>query len=293
MIATHTQQTLNTSLSYSFSSSSKSQPQRENESIVGMIENLNTAVPFLLPGRLVTHHPKAGINPLVDAASYLFSVLGKLKQIDTYRQLSKLQSQLMHEIQTFQENSKRHGYNTEYLVVCHYITCATFDDILGNTTWGGQGQWENYGLLTAFNLDKNHQHKFFSILERAMKDPVQYIDLMEFMYICLSFGYKGSYRTTEYNHYQLEQITNNLYKHIRAYRGNINKTLSPTPIKIPKTTTKSTSQGRTSLLTMTIMTACAIMVTFISLGYLMDVVSNESFESIAQINTQFSRHTLA
>jgi len=33
----------------------------------------------LLPSKFITHHPKAGINPLVDAAAYLFSVIGKLK----------------------------------------------------------------------------------------------------------------------------------------------------------------------------------------------------------------------
>lgn len=293
MIATHTHQAPRTNLSIGFSSEFNSNPQRESDPVIGMIESLNITTPFLLPGRIVTHHPKAGVNPLVDAASYLFSVLGKLKQIDTYRQFGKLQKQLIQEIQTFQENSKRHGYSTEYLVVCHYIICATFDDILGNTAWGGQGQWDNVSLLTAFKQDRNHQSKFFSILERALREPTLYIDLMEFIYICLSLGYKGPYRATEHSHFQLEQITNNLYKHIRTYRGNISKALSPMPMKMSKTTTKSSSQGNTSLLTMTIMTACAIMATFISLGYLMDVISNESFETIAQINTQVSHQSLA
>lgn len=242
----------------------------------------------LLPGRIVTHHPTSGINPLVDAASYLFSILGKLKQLNHYQQIDKLQQQLITEVKNFQSRIKQSGYDQEYRLVCHYIICATFDDIIGNTSWGNQGQWEHYSLLKTFKQDPQHQSKFFTIVERAIKEPSIYIDLMELSYICLSLGYKGPYRATEHNHYKLEQITNNLYKHIRAYRGNANRALSPAPLRRNKLKQKYTAQGRGSLLSMSMMTACIVMTMFISLGYLMDMISNESFEHLAQIDQQHS-----
>lgn len=286
MIATHSQTTSHEEDSFpNFSVETKSHAAHpENETNIATIESLNTASQFLLPSRIVSHNQKAGLNPLVDAAGYLFSVLGKLKQLKSYRRLSTLQQELIQEINAFQENVKKNGYNVEYIVVCRYVICATFDDIIANTTWGNQGNWESQSLLAAYNQDTQHQDKFFTIMERTVKEPALYIDLMELMYLCLSMGYKGQYRSTEHSQYQLEQITNNLYKHIRAYRGSFSKTLSPTPLKTTKQT-KHATKNKTSLLFILVVTACVIMAIFIGLGYLMDVISNEAYKNIAQIQT--------
>lgn len=258
---------------------------------VSSVKNFNATAQLFLPSRVVTHHPKAGLNLLVDSAGYLFTVLGKLKQLTSYRQLSKLQKELIQELNSFQETIKNLGYNAEYVVVCRYALCAAFDDIISNTAWGAQGQWDSFSLLTAFNQDTFHQEKFFTILDRAIKEPAQYIDLMELMYLCLSMGYKGQYRATEHNHYQLEQIINNLYKHIRVYRGSFSKTLSPAPIKTVKANTKVVTRRAPSPLLILAITACVVMTIFVSLGYLMDVISNEAYKNITQIENPVSHET--
>lgn len=284
MIATHNQQAPKDSLTPNLDEEATSELHDENDSSIPKVKSLSiNAPPLILPGRNITHHPKAGLNPLVDASSSIFSVIGKLRYLKSYRLLNKLQKELMQEIQTFQETIKHSGYNSEYIIVCRYVLCASIDDIICNTTWGGQGHWDIYSLLAAFNQDTQHQDKYFTILERAIKEPTLYIDLMELMYICLSMGYKGQYRSTEHSQYQLEQITNNLYKHIRAYRGSFSKTLSPTPIKPIKQTVKSAPQSKSSPLFIFFVTACIIMTIFVSLGYIMDVISNEAYNNIAQI----------
>lgn len=284
MIATQNQPAQKDSPSLATGQEMSSQSlQNHDASINKKVKNLSRSSPLLLPSRIVTHSPKAGLNPLVDAAGYLLSVVGKLKTIKSYRQPSKLQKELIQELNTFQENIKNHGYNAEYMLVCRYILCATFDDIIANTSWGGQGIWDSYSLLAAFNQDSQHQDKFFTIMERTIKEPAGYIDLMELMYICLSMGYKGQYRSTEHSQYQLEQITNSLYKHIRAYRGSFSKTLSPIPLKAPKPTVKVAHKSKSSLIFIFFITACIIMTIFVSLGYLMDVISNEAYKNISQI----------
>lgn len=250
-----------------------------------------TSPQLLVLNRVITHSPKAGLNPLVDAASFLFSAISELKRTTAYRQLNKLQKELIHEVNTFQDVIGRHGYNAEYLIICRYVLCATLDDVIANTPWGGQGQWDSYNLLAAFNQDVHHQSKFFTILERAINEPTLYIDLMEFIYISLSMGYKGQYRSTEHSQYQLEQITNNLYKHIRAYRGNFSKTLSPVPLKAPKALHKISSESQTSLLFIFFITTCVMMSIFIGLDYLMDVISNEAYKNIDQIKATVSHET--
>lgn len=262
-----------------------------SEVSLNIIKSLTPSASYLLPSRVVNHNPKAGLNPMVDAAGYLFSVLGKLKQLKTYRQLNKLQAELIQEINSFQESVKTFGYSLEYIIVCKYVLCATFDEIISNTPWGGQSQWDAYSLLAASNQDTHHQDKFFNIMERAIKEPAQYIDLMELMYLCLSMGYKGQYRATEHSQFQLEQITNSLYKHIRAYRGSFSKTLSPTPLKSPKQSAKTPSRRQVSLTFTFMITACIVMTLFVSLGYLMDVISNEAYKNVAQLGNSTTHET--
>lgn len=250
-------------------------PQRLNQ------QTLTT----VLPTHHITHHPSAGINPLVDAASFLFSLLGKLKPLITYANLNQLHQELLQEIKIFEEQVQTRGYNPEYIIVCRYLLAATFDDVISHTAWGANGQWETYSLLAAYQQDINHQEKFFTIMERALKDPNHYIDLLEVMYLCLSLGYKGQYRATEYNQYQLEQITNNLYQHIRAYRGTISKQLSAPAIKSRKTPTKPLLRHKPNWLFIFLVTACIIMIIFISLSYVMDIKTDEAYQAIFPMET--------
>lgn len=283
MISTNNQQTLKEKLT-PIAAEVVIPTQPTNENSISKVKSFMPAQ-MLLPNRMLTHHPKSGLNPIVDAASYLLSLLGKLKHLKNYRQLGKLQKDLLQGVAAFQENIQQLTYNPEYIVVCRYILCATFDDIIGNTVWGNQGHWDSYSLLEAIKQDKHHHDKFFNILDRALKEPARYIDLMELIYICLSMGYRGQYRGSEHSHYQLEQITDNLYKHIRAYRGSISKTLSPAPFKT-KISVKTKPQEKFSLLMVFFVTACVVMAIFISLGYLMDVISNEAYKNIIPVEYQ-------
>lgn len=242
----------------------------------------NTKTPAaLFSKQFITHHPKSGLNPLTDAAAYLFSIIGKLKQLKSYRHLNKLQKDLIHEVNQFQETAKARGYSSEYVLVSRYAICATIDDVLANTFWGSQNQWDNYNLLTVFNQESLNQDRFFTILERIIKDPNQYIDLMELMYICLSLGFKGKYRSTEFGNTQLEQITHALYKRIRAHHGILNKALAPFPIKTSSAFRHSSSPA--SLWSIALITTLTIFIFFITLGYLLDTVSNQAYKELVSI----------
>lgn len=246
--------------------------------------------PMLLHSKFIVHNPKAGVNPLVDAAAYLFSSIGKLKQLKTYRNLAKLQKELIAEINTFQEAAKAHGYSSEYILVSRFALCATIDDIIANTPWGNQGQWESYNVQTVYNQESASQDRFFLILERIIRDPALYIDVMEFMYICLSLGYKGNYRSTEFTNNQLEKITHSLYKHIRAFHGDYSKTLSPFQARI-REATKITPKASYSLTFF--ITASIIMLLFIGLSYMLDTLSNQAYKELMHIGKSilYESHT--
>ena len=245
----------------------------------------------LIPRRIIVHHPKAGLNPISDAAANIFSLSGRIKQLKNYRQLSKLHQELMQEVQAFQSTAKAQGYSSEHILVSRYALCATLDDLIKNTAWGGQGQWDQYSLLTAFHPDTVNPDRFFIILERIIKEPAIYIDILELMYICLSLGFEGPYRSHFYKgegsvnqHYtdtQFERMIQGLYQQIRAYRGDFHKNLSPyllKPRKVAGNTSKSTSLGWTLVL----MSSFVFMV-MSGLGYSLGTMITQIDQDLKQI----------
>ena len=235
---------------------------------------------ILLHSKFHTHHPKAGINPLVDAAAFIFSTIGKLKQLTYHRNLNKLQKELIVEINAFQDMAETRGYSSEYILVSRYALCATIDDIILNTPWGSQGQWESYSILAEFNHETPQQDRFFLILDRLIKDPALYIDVMELMYICLSLGYQGSFRASELNNNQLEKITHSLYKRIRAHHGDYSKTLSPFAVRPPES---RNNNSKISITLIFLITTIIIMLVFIGLSYLQDTISNQAYKELTHI----------
>lgn len=260
----------------------ESQHKQEAEARSTVIAHKKHSDQHLLTNKFITHQNKSGLNPLVDAAAYLFSIIGKLKQLKSYRHLSNLQKELTQEINHFQDAAKAQGYSSEYILVSRYALCATLDDVITNTPWGGQGQWDSYSMLNVFNQDAANNDRFFIILERIIKDPTQYIDVMELMYICLSLGFKGSYRTTEFGSTQLEQITNALYKRIRIQRGDYNNSLAPYTIKVTHPASKPTSNG-IPLWVIVLSTTAIILAIFLGLGYMLDTVSNQAYQELMHI----------
>jgi type VI secretion system protein ImpK len=253
--------------------------------VSGCLEKANQILP---PSKFVSHKPQAGLNPLVDASAYLFSILGKLKSLKSYRHLKKLHEELITEINLFSDNAKSHGYNAEYILVSRYALCASLDDIITNAPWGAQGQWDNYRLLNTFNGENNQQERFFIILERIIKEPSLYIDLMEFMYICLSLGFKGSYRTTEFNNSQLEQICNALYKCIRAHHGDFSKTLSPYPLRSGHHDPLKMNAAKKANYFVLIVTAVVALSLFFGLGYVVNNISNQVYQELIHIGKSLS-----
>jgi type VI secretion system protein ImpK len=252
-------------------------------SIANALTHFNPTTQQLLSSKIILHTPDAGLNSLVDAAAYLFSIMGKLKHIKSYRRLDKLSVELTQAIEDFQQNASTCGnaeYMAEYIPVACYALCVTLDDIITNTAWGSQGAWDKYSLLVSFNQASISRDSFFIILERLISDPEHYIDLMEFMYICLSLGFKGHYNHSTFDHEQLEQIINALYKRIRAYRGDFSKILSPFIIK-PRVTSAPSFMHKLPIWLVTLLSINIIIGVFAGARYLIDISSNQTYQNLS------------
>lgn len=208
-----------------------------DQHIHAVVSYSNPATQLLFATQSGSHLPEAGLNPLVDSASYLFFLMGKLKRIKEHHNLTQLHFELVKEVRRFQEKVRHCRYNPEaleeYIPIASYALCMALDDLIADTTWGGHGKWKEHSIVTAIFSEAASQRSFFIILERVIIEPNAYIDVVEFLYICLSFGMKcrNDDDSYEFTHDQHGQVSNFLYKYIQAYRGNVSKVLSPFPIK--------------------------------------------------------------
>lgn len=244
---------------------------------------------MLLTSKPPIHMPEAGLNPLVDAAAYIFSIMGKLSYTKHHNNLEKLHSELMLEIEDFRDTVHTYSYKAEYLaeylLISRYAMCATLDNIITNTVWGGEGKWDAFSLVKTNNLTSLSHENVLIILERLVSEPDVYIDVMEFMYICLSFGltFKQNSKTSAFTHEQLEQITCSLYRRIRAYRGSYSKILSPFSIKPPASSHSHTASKGMSKWLKVLFVVSLLAATFAGGKYWIDHLDNQGSNDSNQV----------
>jgi type IV/VI secretion system ImpK/VasF family protein len=181
------------------------------------------------------HQAEAGLNPLVDAAAYVFLLMGQLARTRSNQDVTRLHEAIMEEVKNFQNSVYLSNYSpevlAEYIPISSYLLCTMLDDVIASTPWGSEGKWSEFSVLHSHEQEILSRESFLIILERFIQEPKTYIDIMEFTYICLTLGFKYSCHSSGFDAEQLQKILHSLYKRIRAYRGNISRQLSPYPIK--------------------------------------------------------------
>ncbi|ENT7594887.1 type IVB secretion system protein IcmH/DotU, partial [Shigella sonnei] len=61
--------------------------------------------------------------------------------------------------------------------------------------------------------------KVFILLERLIREPKRYQDLLEFLWICFSLGFRGRYKVAAQDQGEFEQIYRRLYHVLHKLRG--------------------------------------------------------------------------
>ena len=171
-----------------------------------------------LPGAL-RDFSAAGLNPLVQAASPLLILMGRLRTSLSNPDIAGLRRQALDQVRDFEERARAAGIPNEVVLAARYVLCAALDEAVLSTPWGGQSEWAGQTLLVTLHRETWGGEKFFDMLERTSGDPGRHINLMELQYLCLALGFAGKYAVAERGHARLAEIQSDLYRRIRAYRG--------------------------------------------------------------------------
>lgn len=168
-----------------------------------------------------------GLNPLNAAATPLFLLVGRIRNRAQHADPAALRENVVAEIRSFEARAGQAGVAAQTIRVARYALCATLDDVVLNTPWGGQSIWAQQSMVGTFHKETHGGDRFYDLLGKLQTDPAGNRDLLEFLYMCLSLGFEGRLRIDARGSERHLAIRDGLARAIRAQRGPAEPDLSP------------------------------------------------------------------
>ncbi len=168
-----------------------------------------------------------GMNRLNAAAATLFALISRIRNRAQHMEPDTLRRNVVAEVRAFESRAIAAGIDPQQVKVSRYSICATIDDVVLNTPWGEQSNWAMQSMVGTFHKETVGGDRFYDVLARLEKDPPNNIELLEFMYMCLSLGFDGRLRVEQGGIDKHLRIREGLARIIRAQRGPVEQDLSP------------------------------------------------------------------
>ncbi len=168
-----------------------------------------------------------GMNQLTACASTLFSLISRIRNRAQHMDPDKLRQSVVAEVREFESRALQAGIAAQTVKVARYALCATLDDVVLNTPWGGQSAWGLQSMVGTFHRETVGGDRFYDLLARLEKEPSANIDMLEFLYMCMSLGFEGRLRIEQGGSEKHLQIRAAVARIIRAQRGPLEWDLSP------------------------------------------------------------------
>jgi len=160
-----------------------------------------------------------GNNPLVAAASPVFSLLDRLSISSTLPPVEQLRKNIEHELRAFDSRLQNCSEQIEINRLARFMLCATIDELVGKNYLRLQKEDIHFKAFSNSNNDeKTPQDLFFELLSVIKKQPQLYLDILEFAYFCLIAGIEGPYHNKPTGRQQLDGLLEELYHTILQHR---------------------------------------------------------------------------
>lgn len=168
-----------------------------------------------------------GMNPLNACASTLFALVSRIRNRAQHLDPDALRRSVVAEVRAFESRALQGGIDPQAVKVARYAICATLDDVVLNTPWGEQSVWAQQSMVGTFHRETVGGDRFYDLLARLEQEPAKHIDLLEFLFMCLSLGFEGRLRVEPGGTDKHATIRSGLARIIRAQRGPMEADLSP------------------------------------------------------------------
>lgn len=176
-----------------------------------------------IDGKKMKSDPKSNLqfsevyNPIISAAKPVLVSSNAMKDSTTQLSIEKVLYKFSTMIEDFESKAEQEGAPYEMVKAAQYCLCAFVDESAVRSGWANE-EWSQKSLLVSFFDETWGGERFFEILDKAKLDVDKNLYLIEFIYLCLQFGYKGKYQIANNGDTILEQEKNRLIDLIRSKR---------------------------------------------------------------------------
>ena len=185
------------------------------------------ATPAPTPSKAAAQIAMTGMNQLTACASTLFALISRIRNRAQHMDPDKLRQSVVAEVRGFENRALQAGIAAQTVKIARYAMCATLDDVVLNTPWGSQSSWGLQSMVGTFHRETVGGDRFYDLLARLEKEPGSNIDMLEFLYMCMSLGFEGRLRVEQGGAEKHMQIRSALVRIIRAQRGPVERDLAP------------------------------------------------------------------
>ena len=168
-----------------------------------------------------------GMNTLNACAATLFSLISRIRNRAQHLDPADLRRNVVSEIREFETRALKLGIDANTIKLARYALCATIDDVVLNTPWGGDSIWAQQTMVGTFHRETVGGDRFYDLVAKVEKDYSTDVSLLEFLFVCLSLGFEGRLRIDPRGSEKHTQIRATLAKLIRERRGATETALSP------------------------------------------------------------------
>jgi type VI secretion system protein ImpK len=158
-------------------------------------------------------------NPMIDAAMPLFGLVMRLRTLDSLPNIQEVHQQVRTQVDNIVEEMRQHGYESAQLLAYSYALCLYLDEAVMSRPWGRNSCWSQESLLSTFHHETWGGEKIYTVLSRLMQEPQRYIDVLEFLYLCLCLGLKGKYALAPKGDEAVNALLQQIHTLIREVRG--------------------------------------------------------------------------
>jgi len=157
-------------------------------------------------------------NQLINISTELLATTLKISSLPKPDNLSTIRELLIKEINDIKIKATDLNYPIAVIDKLCFLYAVVLDEFIIYSEWGEKCGWENRPLLSQLFGMRNGGELFFSVAEKAVRQPQKMIDLLEVIYIFLHIGFKGQYRNSGSD--QLKAFIHQLEQIVSQYRVN-------------------------------------------------------------------------
>lgn len=205
---------MNTSVAANAANSSVASAVAAQEAVIDFINTYSVPSSSPPSSQLPTSKNVNQANSkLLDAALPVLGLGTKLKELQQIPDKKLLKQLLVSQIELFLNKIRKAFYDEKTVMASCYAVCAFLDETLFDANWETPLtlDLEQDSLLRYFTNSATDGKKFFVILKEAYAEASANVDLLELLYVCLSLGFAGKYKTSKKGQQSIRDLTDNLY----------------------------------------------------------------------------------